>query len=1002
MKPGGGTYFVDPNQGGESTRLHLAEVFWARLVDIHDIDAVTGEPNPQPVFRDFPIGEDIQTDGQVYLLETNPITQRTRLVIQEPKRALDDPDAEIFRGLLESASDELPTILPKHDDGTSSPPFSFVARNSAIILRFDDLLMDDAEAERLLPEVVKLLTGYPAETPLATRMRFDPNHGAVVGGEFHSTRVIIDLTISEEEAAGMAVQQPLNSIGLPASLVSQTGPNVSIRVPTKVDPGSTQFSILRSLSGVPLAANENGPVDLLKPTRDIVRAMRSGNATDQNDGFLLDLNQPEILGGWPLTISNPLPDPTGIPGFEFVVDLRFSTVCRVGPDVGDILSLGGLFVEVSETASPPDTNGQVLAVKVRSLTTDPITPQNLQGAATFLTTFDPTEPVQTGCWLSFSPQAGNFPTGDVPTDAQVLVRFSEPMNPSSLTPFDTFMIIRGDKNTQIVATNIVVGDIAPSTDLKDYTFTPRLQLAHAPFTSDIYHVRVDGPTDLAGNDLSNTISPVEFNLDPDQPEVQNGNTVIRFNSPDEVEPVGLTDLRGQLFFDIERGVITPRPVSFAGYPADRTIPVPSIMVAFLPGVQTPLNPLGSKLQTIWRYCDLGWQVKDETKYNLDVFGLSWSPIGGQVISDFYERFEIALSHSRRLPDEKLDAALLPKYVNSGLVGSPAFFTDNILNDPLSPQKVVHHRTLGYQINPVDLFLSATGTVMMPFPLNRGPGEPVTYTWRDTAVLSKAGPNAQGIPLDIESGAPLNIEPAGTFGSVAAAGLVPSFGLPLLMEYRCFTGDDALGQNALDISLAINSSPLPAFRAYSSGGLNTSNQAVVKNPDLELVPSGGFNPGSSPPGKRTANDNDNSFYIGQLDVVVRISRVHTVWIDTLMTAPDYSDPIILPNAGDQPAGTEIVIEYRGATGFSDELAATTAMFDAGRINPYGDPFKIEGTSPALTLPLETVDYLNGPVWKPDIDSIDGAKFFQMRFTFFNNIGSGLNAELSAVGVAYENG
>src|SRR5262245_51972694 len=36
-KPNGdGTFFVDPNQGGSASRLHLAEMFWARLVDVHD------------------------------------------------------------------------------------------------------------------------------------------------------------------------------------------------------------------------------------------------------------------------------------------------------------------------------------------------------------------------------------------------------------------------------------------------------------------------------------------------------------------------------------------------------------------------------------------------------------------------------------------------------------------------------------------------------------------------------------------------------------------------------------------------------------------------------------------------------------------------------------------------------------------------------------------------------------------------------------------------------
>src|SRR6185503_20527239 len=156
----------------------------------------------------------------------------------------------------------------------------------------------------------------------------------------------------------------------------------------------------------------------------------------------------------------------------------------------------------------------------------------------------------------------------------------------------------------------------------------------------------------------------------------------------------------------------------------------------------------------------------------------------------------------------------PKYPGSGLVRT---FSGNILADPLSPQKIVHPRSLGYQINSVDLFLASSGTIMLPFPLNRVVDTPVTYTWRDTTVLAKGGPNGAGIPLDIEAGGPLFLE--SSEGYVAGPDEVPSFGLPLLLEYRCFPSNQGLGLNPLDISLAINSSAIPSFRAYSTGGIN---------------------------------------------------------------------------------------------------------------------------------------------------------------------------------------
>ena len=81
LKPEGGSFFVDPNQAGRSTHLHLAEMFWARLVDVFDMDS-NGVPSALPIFKDFPINENVQTDADKFLLETNPITQRTRLIVR--------------------------------------------------------------------------------------------------------------------------------------------------------------------------------------------------------------------------------------------------------------------------------------------------------------------------------------------------------------------------------------------------------------------------------------------------------------------------------------------------------------------------------------------------------------------------------------------------------------------------------------------------------------------------------------------------------------------------------------------------------------------------------------------------------------------------------------------------------------------------------------------------------------------------------------------------------
>ncbi len=58
-------------------------------------------------------------------------------------------------------------------------------------------------------------------------------------------------------------------------------------------------------------------------------------------------------------------------------------------------------------------------------------------------------------------------------------------------------------------------------------------------------------------------------------------------------------------------------------------------------------------------------------------------------------------------------------------------------------------------------LSATETLhhspLMPWPLNLDTNELTTYTWRDTAVLAKDGPNGVGVPMAVEVGGPLHLE-----------------------------------------------------------------------------------------------------------------------------------------------------------------------------------------------------------------------------------------------------
>ena len=48
----------------------------------------------------------------------------------------------------------------------------------------------------------------------------------------------------------------------------------------------------------------------------------------------------------------------------------------------------------------------------------------------------------------------------------------------------------------------------------------------------------------------------------------------------------------------------------------------------------------------------------------------------------------------------------------------------------------------------------------------------------------------------------------------------------------------------------------------------------------------------------------------------------------------------------------------------------------------------------------VTFLNGDTtWTDDIRNLDGARYIQIRLSFFNNIQSGQNAELDSLGISW---
>ncbi len=1069
------TVIVDPNQGGKASALKIEEIRWGRLVDIYDAEDDDNNPQTPPIrnliLREFLVSENIITDGSNYELETSPFTEQVELTIfadsdsDDPAPGLAETQSERFDRLLEDATVNLGFVSPTGLGTSFLPPFPLIPRNAAVSIRMSDLL----DASTVNDQTVQVQTGTPATNLFGARILVDPNHGAFIeiNGvlEFRSSRILVDFTVSEAEALGSTAS--VNSIGLPPSSSNQLT-NAILRFPTVLNSATGQFQVVRNVAGHELDFTDNGPTDPTL-TEDVIRTFRTGRSDkelsnlDPNNGFLLDIDAPRILGSQPIALTRApsLIAPDSAEGDSpsdiiFLLDFEFSVGnCAQTAKTDNILRMRGvnfsdLFAVVTRQSAPAQ-GGLLTDVRVRLLPIPATASLEdlrddflLAVNGEFQSIFEPGPGVLPNCFLRISPTPEQPPVDRISTQPQITVRFSEPMNPESVTAHESFRIDRMPSGgAGPTPQQSVVASVSSSPDLREYRYTPVTPFDHVMTTTatsddNLYLTLLGGSSgiiDLAGNPLSDTLpADLRLTINPAEPTVRTGGVVLTFEKIDEdgntpIDPNDPTsgeifpEVRGQFQRDTDRGVLIARDVTRDSRSIDSNVPLISNMTTTGSAIITPLVPFGSRMMTVWRYADVGFGILDESTANMDVEGLNYSPFAGQVFADFFDLFEIGLAHSERLPEE----VIIPitqgggGYAQFPASGLRNVFTNNVLNDPVNKLTIVHGRDEGYFLTPSQVFQSETGTLMMPYPMNRN-GEAVSdfdyYTWRDTAILATGGANGAGADLRaLTQVGDCKTNIATAYGN----GQVRSLGLPLLMDFKCFQDFNALGQNGLATAFALPTERLPVFRVFSSGSPTSKGGGpVVVNPDQGGGAKGGINPVS---GKSTP-PNDNTVMLGQLDLVVRVSRMHTIWFDTLAIAgtgsTTFIDPVVEPRASDQPSGTSLVLAFRGASSIDassttpPKMVTTGVSFDVGNAvmyDAYGDPLEIRALDPNMdncptsgTLLRTFADFapvfFNGDdTWHADIKDLNGARFIQARVTFIANTATGDKPELSTLAIPY---
>jgi hypothetical protein len=410
------------------------------------------------------------------------------------------------------------------------------------------------------------------------------------------------------------------------------------------------------------------------------------------------------------------------------------------------------------------------------------------------------------------------------------------------------------------------------------------------------------------------------------------------------------------------------PRLFSG---DQMIATATASVPFGAPIQNPTNPYGCRLQTTWREIDLALSRVDPFDFNLDVEAMYWGVHRpSAVVFDRFPQTSLFLGHGEMRPEPCIEAtSALPPFTASGL---QQVFADNYAHnlDRNGRREDAPPPHAAYRDQ--EWTLDAARLVREPNNVNRYAPMPAFsrphFVWRDEEVMAQGGNSQLG--SDVRNATrfyePYIISPflqgQGRYvttnggivqfnpgmwsngqnyrlGAVAlrdtlTGGLLGAVALPLLADVWVEPADGPgrgvpHGANGWQIALAVQSSSLPAFRAYSSGGVVGTRAVVVdRNSRGWKVAEGGVSSlGPTPFG-------DNALYWAMVDFVGSKTVVTAGFTELLdphrMPAPT-PDPRLGPYfngvfpAGKKvvyaaafdppldrlPPGTRVQAEYRGA-------------------------------------------------------------------------------------------
>lgn len=592
------------------------------------------------------------------------------------------------------------------------------------------------------------------------------------------------------------------------------------------------------------------------------------------------------------------------------------------------------------------------------------------------------------------------PNRNVSPAATVIVRFTKPVDLATVAPFDSLILatledtvdlLHPKTGTPHLIFSQVFDEDGSQTALRTapplgfYLDDEMRKASNKDKFPYFLHLvgGLDGIRDLAGNPLdfqfsnkSREFVSFPFYLDTNieksgRPRFANNRVITiarRFRDKDEDEDGGnVLDSFGAIVY--QDGKVSARPTTrVSAFVDDRNqLPsppnpplsyCPAGQTATLTGatpfgqpIQNPLNPLGCRLQTVWREIDLSLSRTNPFDFNMDVEGYWWAPFQAtqnapKTEFDIFDRVTMYIGHSERRPSPCITIpGSLPAYSASGLYQQ--FYhnylrslkktaTSQLDRSQIDERPEEHVAFADEQLtirNEDSVFEPSGVNRFLPMPKFKSP----LFTWRDERVLILGGGRGEPRVLSPFHGNSKQGWDNARWSPIPADGEVGTIALPLLADFWVYPDDPdlpkddpwrATGFNGWQISLTVQSSPLPNWRVYSGGGI-VGRQEMKIDPSNESLAQGGY----TPIGGRT-RFGDNSCYWCCVDFVKRISVMTFGFINLEDPHNDaeheYGDPRLGPYTwtgarpefelnfepplSTLPVGTKLIAEFRGADAF----------------------------------------------------------------------------------------